>query len=75
MKHLNVVKKFGAGVALSVLGVGSAMAALPTAVGTTITGIQTDALAAIDLVWPLLLAVLGAFILLKIVKRAIKAAT
>ena len=45
-------------------------AALPTVIGTTLTDIQTDALAAIDLVWPVLLAVLGGFILIKIVKRA-----
>ena len=45
-------------------------AALPAVVGTTLTEIQTDALAAIDLVWPVLLAVLGGFILIKIVKRA-----
>ena len=45
-------------------------AALPAVIGTTLTDIQTDALAAIDLVWPVLLAVLGGFILIKIVKRA-----
>lgn len=45
-------------------------AALPAVIGTTLTEIQTDALAAIDLVWPVLLAVLGGFILIKIVKRA-----
>lgn len=67
--------KLGFGIALAALSVGNAVAALPAAVGTTITGIQTDALAAVDLVWPLLLAVLGAFVLLKIVKRGIKAAT
>ena len=45
-------------------------AALPAVIGATLTEIQTDALAAIDLVWPVLLAVLGGFILIKIVKRA-----
>ena len=45
-------------------------AALPAVIGTTLTEIQTDALAAIDLVWPVLLAVLGGFVLIKIVKRA-----
>jgi len=69
------VRKIGIGTALVALPFGSAMAALPASVGTTITAVQTDALAAVDLVWPLLLAVLGAFVLLKIVKRGIKAAT
>ena len=45
-------------------------AALPAVIGTTLSDIQTDALAAIDLVWPVLLAVLGGFVLIKIVKRA-----
>ncbi len=46
-------------------------AALPAVIGTEITAMQTDALAAIDLVWPFLLAVLGGFVILKIVKRVI----
>jgi len=49
---------------------GSAFAALPAVVGTTITSVQTDALAAIDLVWPVVITLLGAFILIKVVKRA-----
>ena len=49
---------------------GSSYAVLPAVVGTTLTDIQTDALAAIDLVWPVLLAVLAAFIVIKVVKRA-----
>ena len=47
----------------------SAHAALPAVVGTTLTEIQTDALALIDLLWPVILAVMGAFILIKLVKR------
>jgi len=49
---------------------GSVFAALPAVVGTTITSVQTDALAAIDLVWPVVITLLGAFILIKVVKRA-----
>lgn len=49
---------------------GSSYAALPAVVSTTLTDIQTDALAAIDLVWPVLLAVMAAFIVIKVVKRA-----
>ena len=49
---------------------GLSYAALPAVVGTTLNDIQTDALAAIDLVWPVLLAVLAAFVVIKVVKRA-----
>jgi len=49
-------------------------AAVPAVIGTTITGVQTDALAVIDLVWPFVLAILGGFILFKIVKRAMNKA-
>jgi len=48
-----------------------ASAALPAIVGTEITAMQVDALAAIDLVWPFLLAVIGGFIVMKIVKRGV----
>ena len=47
----------------------TASAALPAVVGTTLTEIQKDALALIDLLWPVILAVMGAFILIKLVKR------
>ena len=47
----------------------TASAALPAVVGTTLTEIQNDALALIDLLWPVILAVMGAFILIKLVKR------
>lgn len=44
-------------------------AAVPAVVGTTLATVQTDALAVIDLIWPVVLAVLGGFILMKIVRR------
>ncbi len=47
----------------------TASAALPAVVGTTLTEIQNDALALIDLLWPVILAVMGAFVLIKLVKR------
>ena len=59
-------------VALLLFGVAFAvpsLAAVPAVVGTTLTEIQTDALAVIDLVWPVLLAVMGGFVLIKLVKR------
>jgi len=51
------------------VGVGIAEAALPAVVGTTITGISTDGLALIDLVWPVVGAIVGGFILIKLFKR------
>lgn len=49
--------------------VGNVSADVPAAVGTAITGIQTDALALIDLVWPAVAAIVGGFVLFKIFKR------
>jgi len=56
-------------VALAVFSIGSAEAALSTAIGTTLTAIQTDGLALVDLVWPVVGAITGAFILFKLFKR------
>lgn len=47
----------------------SAMAALPAGIATELTAIQTDGLALADLVWPVLLILLGAAILMKLAKR------
>ncbi|MDT8385160.1 MAG: major coat protein [Gammaproteobacteria bacterium] len=55
---------------LSTASVG-AFAAVPAVVGTTITGMQTDALSVIDLIWPIFAAIVGGFFLFKIVKRGI----
>jgi len=55
--------------ALLLLGITSANAALPAIVGTTMTGIQTDGLALIDLIWPVVGAITGGFILFKLFKR------
>lgn len=67
---MNKIKKLIAGVtALFLAGTVSAYAALPAVVGSTITGIQTDALAIVDLIWPVVGALLGAFIALKVFKR------
>ena len=54
---------------LCVAFMGPVSAAVPAVVGTTLTEIQTDALAVIDLVWPVVLAIMGGFILIKLVKR------
>lgn len=63
-----LLKITGAGV-LMAAGVSSAFAALPAVVGTTLTGIQDDGLSLADLVWPVILALLGASILMKLAKR------
>lgn len=68
MKKLSSVQKVTiGGVLLAVAG--TSFAALPAVVGTTMTGIQTDGLALIDLVWPVVGAVTGGFILFRIFKR------
>lgn len=51
-----------------------AQAAVPAIVGTTISGIQTDALSIADLVWPFMLALMGIVILMKLTKRLINKA-
>lgn len=47
-----------------------ANAALPTGASTAFTDIQTDGLAMIDLAWPVIFALVGAFVLIKIAKKA-----
>jgi predicted acyltransferase len=49
--------------------IGLAYAAVPAGVSTALSGIQTDGLAVADLVWPVVLALIGASILFKVVKR------
>ena len=50
--------------------VDSANAALNAGIATGITGLQTDALALVDLVWPVVIAVTVAFIMLGLFKKA-----
>jgi hypothetical protein len=63
--------------ALTLMGVvaasvaSTANAALSTEISTGLTAIQTDALALVDLVWPVVIAVVGAFIIFKLFKRGI----
>jgi len=70
MKTANklLVKLAGAG-ALLAASVGAAHAELPAVVGTTLAGIKTDGMALADLVWPIMLAFLGAVLLMKLSKR------
>jgi len=53
----------------SMLVAGSAMAALPTAVATTVTSIETDGKAIFDLIFPVVGAFLGLAIVIKLFKR------
>jgi hypothetical protein len=46
-----------------------ASAALPAVATTTFDAIETDGLALIDLVWPVLGSIVGGFILIKLFKR------
>lgn len=63
-----LLKISGAGV-LMAAGVSSAFAALPAVVGTTLTSIEDDGLALADLVWPVILGIMGVLILMKLAKR------
>ena len=56
-------------VALGLLTMAQAEAALSAAIGTTLGSIQSDGLALVDLVWPVVGAITGAFILFKLFKR------
>jgi len=73
-KTKNALKKCGKAVAgataVAVAGIGSAVAAIPAIVGTTLTGVQTDGLAMVDLVWPVVVTIFGAMLLINIFKRA-----
>ena len=48
----------------------SAMAELPDGAATAFTTLQTDALALLDLAWPVVIAVTVGFIILKMFKKA-----
>ena len=54
-----------------VLGSMASQAALDAGISTGITAIQVDALALVALVWPVVLAVTGAFIVFKLFNRSI----
>lgn len=68
MKHGRTVAK-AAMASVGLLAISSANAAVPAVVGTEITSMQTDALALVDLIWPLVVAITGAIFLIKIFKR------
>lgn len=66
---MNLLKKIASGSAVVVAGIASAHAALPAAIATEFSKVQEDGLALADLVWPILLALFGAVLLMKLAKR------
>lgn len=66
---MNLLKKIASGAAVVVAGIASAHAALPAAIATEFNKVQEDGLALADLVWPILLALFGAVLLMKLAKR------
>lgn len=67
----NRTARFSAAVAgVSLAGVGSAYAALPTGATAAFTTVQEDALSLIDLAWPAVIAITSGFIIIKLFKKA-----
>lgn len=60
---------------LLLMAAGSASAALPAEVATTLTAVQTDGEALIALAWPVMGAIVGGFVIMKLFKRAVSKAT
>lgn len=65
------MKKLSASLAVlaASLTSGAAFAALPSGVSEGLTTIKTDGLALVDLVWPVIIALVGAAIVMKLFKR------
>lgn len=66
---MNLLKKLGAALLVGLALVTNAMAALPAAVGTTVTAIQSDGQAVFDLVFPVVGVFIGLAIVIKLFKR------
>lgn len=71
----NIKTRAAVAATLAMGAVSSAHAALPTAVDDAFTAFQADAVALIDKGWPLLVAVFGAMILMKLFKKVGNKAT
>lgn len=61
--------KITAGASFVAAGIASAHAELPAVIGTEFAKVQGDGLALADLVWPVLMAIFGALLLMKLGKR------
>jgi fluoride ion exporter CrcB/FEX len=70
----NIAIKYGVGLG-SLVGAGTASAALPPGAAGAFTTLSTDALALVDLAWTVAIPVAVAFIILKLFKKAASSAT
>lgn len=61
--------KIAGGAAVLGATIGAAHAELPAVIGTEFAKVQANGLALADLVWPILLALFGAVLLMKLAKR------
>ena len=61
--------KIGGGASVLLAGLSAAHAELPAVIGTEFAKVQANGLALADLVWPILLALFGAVLLMKLAKR------
>lgn len=65
----NAFAKIAGGAAVLAATIGAAHAELPAVIGTEFAKVQANGLALADLVWPILLALFGAVLLMKLAKR------
>lgn len=70
MKKIQLFPFLAAVFALFGLSIVPAEAALNAAVGPAFTSLQTDVLSLVDMVWPVLIAVTVAFIILRLFPKA-----
>lgn len=61
--------KMTAGFSFVAAGIASAHAELPAVIGTEFAKVQADGLSLADLVWPVLMTIFGAVLLMKLGKR------
>lgn len=71
---MKMLKKIGFA-ASAIVATGAAHAAVPTEATDAITGIGTDAASLLASVWPVVIAVTGGFILVRLVKRFMRSAS
>jgi len=61
--------KIGGGASVLLAGLSAAHAELPAVIGTEFSKVQANGLALADLVWPILLTLFGAVLLMKLARR------
>jgi len=61
--------KIAGGASVLAATIGAAHAELPAVIGTEFSKVQADGLSLADLVWPVLMAIFGALLLMKLGKR------